>query len=68
MREFVKGMSNQNVTKENTPIRVIVAGLDYPGRKNFEHSMEEMESLVEACDMEAVIVISQSLPHPDSGS
>lgn len=61
-------LGKQNISNEDKPIRVIVAGLDYGNRRNFEHSLEEMENLVEACDMEAVAIISQSLSHPDAGT
>jgi len=61
-------INNSKKNEDNEPIRVIVAGLDYGNRRNFEHSLEEMENLVEACDMEAVAIVSQNLPHPDSGT
>lgn len=35
---------------------------------DFEHSMHEMVSLIEACDMEASACISQSLEHPDNAT
>lgn len=65
MQEFEK---KENLGRENETIPVVIAGLDYGNRPSFEHSMEELESLVEACDMEAVCIITQKLPHPDAGT
>ncbi|MBR3004434.1 MAG: GTPase HflX [Lachnospiraceae bacterium] len=48
--------------------KVILAGLETDASEDFEHSMEEMLSLIEACDMEAVDVIRQHLPHPEAGT
>ena len=65
------GTKNENYNQENNDIEkipVIIAGLDYGNNPSFEHSMEEMEALVEACDMEAVYVVVQSLNHPDPGT
>ena len=42
--------------------------LDNVGVSDFEHSMEEMESLIEACDMEVAGVLTQKLPHPEAGT
>lgn len=44
--------------------RAVVVGLCTPQEKQFEHSMEELISLCEACDIEVVAMITQSLPAP----
>ncbi|MFI3238090.1 MAG: GTPase HflX [Lachnospiraceae bacterium] len=44
--------------------RVIVVGLKIGQDLQFEHSMEELISLCEACDMEVVGKMTQSLPAP----
>ena len=44
--------------------RVLVIGLCTPQEKQFEHSMEELVSLCEACDMEVVAMLTQTLPAP----
>lgn len=49
--------------------QVILAGLELDKEnKDFEHSMEEMLSLIDACDMEVVDVVRQKLPHPEAGT
>ncbi len=58
-------------TTENygTP-RAILVGLLY-GEKDdskFERSMDELKALTVACDLEPVITITQSLPHPDNST
>lgn len=65
MKEYLDYKEDNDIDRI---VPVVVAGLDYGERKNFEHSMEEMISLVEACDMEAVSVITQSMVHPDPGT
>lgn len=53
----------------NTDIkRVILVGLEIAGGYDFEHSMEEMVSLIEACDMQVVGTLTQKLPHPEAGT
>lgn len=54
---------------------VILVGLETEsGRKageviyDFDHSMEEMESLIEACDMVVCGILTQKLPHPEAGT
>lgn len=59
-------MEKNEISNEKIP--VIIAGLDYGNRPSFEHSIEEMEALVEACDMEAVCIVVQTLNHPDPGT
>lgn len=44
--------------------RVVVVGLCVGQDHGFEHSMEELISLCEACNMEVVAVLTQSLPAP----
>ena len=55
--------------KEELP-RVILAGLDTDeGRSSdFDHSMEEMVSLIEACEMEVCGTLTQKLAHPEAGT
>ena len=48
--------------------RVVLAGLELDTDSDFEHSFEEMLSLVEACNMEVVDVVRQKLPHPEAGT
>ena len=54
--------------------KAVLAGLDTPLRESgdiisdFEHSMKEMKSLVEACDMEVSATLTQALAHPESGT
>lgn len=44
--------------------RVVVVGLCVGQDHGFEHSMEELISLCEACNMEVVAMLTQSLPAP----
>lgn len=48
--------------------RAILCGLKTYSTNDFEHSMEEMISLIEACDMEVAAWTSQSLAHPDNAT
>ena len=51
---------------ENTAILV---GLELDSdRKDFDHSMDEMAALVEACDIEVSATLTQKLPHPEAGT
>ena len=43
----------------------VIAALETDDRSHFEHRVEEMINLTEACDMEVFSVITQKLPHPD---
>ncbi len=36
--------------------------------EEFDHSMEELESLCEACDLTVKDMVTQSLPHPDNAT
>ena len=56
----------ENEIKEVIP--VILAGLDYVREDDFDHSIEEMKALIEACDMKTTVTVIQKLPHPDPGS
>lgn len=42
--------------------KVILVGLNVNDRADFEHSMEELEELASACDMEVVGVTTQKMP------
>ncbi|MBD5539744.1 MAG: GTPase HflX [Lachnospiraceae bacterium] len=42
--------------------KVILAGLDLGGATDFEHSMEELEELAKAADMEVVGIVTQKMP------
>lgn len=42
--------------------KVILAGLDLGGDTDFEHSMEELEELAKAADMEVAGVVTQKMP------
>ena len=59
-------MNDNFLSEEKTP--VILAGLELDTDEDFEHSMEEMLSLIEACNMEAVDVVRQKLSHPEAGT
>ncbi len=56
--------------------RAIIAGLRTDFKRNsedefaadFDHSMNEMKALVEACDMEVSASVSQTLDHPDNAT
>lgn len=58
----------ENNTEDKELVKVILAGLDLNTKKDFDHSMEEMESLCEACDLEVVCIVTQKLPHPEAGT
>ncbi|MBQ0041786.1 MAG: GTPase HflX [Lachnospiraceae bacterium] len=58
-----------DIPEEECRPRAILAGLRTDERADdFEHSMDEMKSLIDACDMDVVAFLSQTLPHPDSGT
>lgn len=42
--------------------KVILVGLDVNDKADFEHSMEELEALAQACDMEVTGVTTQKMP------
>jgi GTP-binding protein HflX len=57
---------NEPTIKENNT--VVMAGLELPGSADFDHSMDEMVSLIEACDLEVVATLTQRLPHPETAT
>lgn len=66
-----KNIINTNFHEENPAIRsdaekerVVVVGLCVGQDRNFEHSMDELISLCEACNMEVVAILTQVLPAP----
>ncbi len=54
--------------------KAILVGLNTPHREDantfsdFDHSMTEMKSLIEACDMTVCATLTQALEHPESGT
>lgn len=50
--------------------KAVLAGLQYGSTDDeaFEHSLDELISLTEACDMDPVCVVTQKLEHPDSAT
>ncbi len=60
-------MSGATDQKNLTP--VVIAGLHTDETDtDFEHSMDELKSLCEACDLEVKGVLTQTLPHPDNAT
>ena len=58
-----KNTENENLSP------VIIAGLRTDETDtDFEHSMDELQSLCEACDLEVKGVLTQTLPHPDNAT
>ena len=53
--------------KEERP-RVLLAALETDDCRYFEHRIDEMTSLIEACDMEVESIVTQRLPHPEPGT
>lgn len=51
---------------DNEPVNAIIFGVDYNNACDFEHSMDEMKGLVEACDMVVAGTLTQTLDHPDN--
>lgn len=48
----------------NDKERAVIVGLCTPQDKQFEHSMEELVSLCDACNIEVIAKLTQSLPAP----
>ncbi len=48
--------------------KAMIIGVNINGDPEFESSMEELESLVEACDMEMVGRMEQNLDHPNAAT
>ena len=55
-------MSDLNVTLEDKKERAIIVGVDLGTSDDFAESMEELEALAEACNMEVVCVVTQKMP------
>ena len=55
-------MSDLNVTLEEKKERAIIVGVDLGTSDDFAESMEELEALAEACNMEVVCVVTQKMP------
>ncbi|MCR4788573.1 MAG: GTPase HflX [Lachnospiraceae bacterium] len=61
------GMSNNFNPDDLTP--VVIAGLRTDETdEEFEHTLQELESLCEACDLEVKGTLTQTLPHPDNAT
>ncbi len=58
---------NNSQPTDERPL-VLLAALETDDARSFEHRLEEMKSLIEACDMEVFAVITQKLPHPEPGT
>ena len=61
---FFEDSTNLNENDIETKERAVVVGLCVGQDHQFEHSMEELISLCEACNMEVVAKLTQSLPAP----
>ena len=55
-------MSEFNNQLEQRKERAIIVGVDLGTSDDFAESMEELEALAEACDMEIVCVVTQKMP------
>ena len=55
-------MSDLTVTLEDKKERAIIVGVDLGTSDDFAESMEELEALAEACNMEVVCVVTQKMP------
>ncbi len=55
-------MSNINETLEERKERAVIVGVDLGTTDDFEESMEELEALAEACNMEVVCIVTQKMP------
>ena len=54
-----------NVQIQDTQTRVFLAGLNTGySADEFEHSMEELQELAKACNMEVIGIFTQNLPNP----
>ena len=56
-----------NIQSDEKPTAILV-GLETAESANFDHSMEEMESLIDACGIEIYAVLTQKLSHPEAGT
>ena len=50
------------VNEDRTLEKVVLAGVDTGEDENFELSLEELEDLAKACDMECMGVVTQTVP------
>lgn len=48
--------------------QVILAALETDTTDHFEHRLEEMNSLIDACDMEVAVEVTQRLHHPEAAT
>ena len=55
-------LSDLKETLEERKERAIIVGVDLGTDDDFAESMEELEALAEACDMEVVCVVTQKMP------
>ena len=55
-------MSDLNVALEDKKERAIIVGVDLGTSDDFAESVEELEALAEACNMEVVCVVTQKMP------
>lgn len=55
---------NENTKHERRKDRAILVGLQLNDGSSFEHNLEELESLCQACDIAPVFTITQSLDAP----
>lgn len=55
-------MSEIKETLEEQKERAIIVGVDLGTSDDFDESMEELEALAEACNMEVVCVVTQKMP------
>ena len=53
---------------ENKNLTVIAGLRTDETEEEFEHAMDELKSLCEACELEVAGVLTQSLPHPDKAT
>lgn len=51
--------------QEQKPARAVLVGVNVEGDPDFEHSMEELGSLAEACEMEVAAILIQNLSTPN---
>lgn len=60
--------TSSNINETTGYAKAILVGLDLNSKEDFEHSMQEMESLCEACNLDVCCTITQKLPHPEAGT
>ena len=57
-----RNVSELKETLEEKKERAIIVGVDLGTTDDFTESMEELEALAEACNMEVVCVVTQKMP------